>query len=844
MYSITRLVLFLLCMYSFISVTLQYDEVSHAYDRHNLGYVLRKTQSVHVFNAKAKLTFYLALPPKETLNINAPITCQNFSTNMSASQCIKIYKFIAEMYKLQTRAGLQLQRTIDSIQEFVDTAATSNRTRRSIWQMMTNALSSVTGLATDEDVQSLKTSVEKIDNITYQLGQTFQTASSHFSQIVNINTQRIREVSNLADLTRSSINVLFNRVAGNFDHFEQINTLLANGFRHFADNMYYLIHIESLRDSLQLLVAGKFPVELVSVRSLKSMLNRLDSFLLNHHSHLSIVHRDPLYYYREGRFVVVRRRNVVIFQMDCPLSSLPEPFQLHRMDVIPLFTHGSPGHYTQLATKFSAIAFNDNFYFVLPENYGLLNFPKNLDLNENNFPIIDRSVPTCPSALIDGDVQSIKSLCGYHIIHEFLRPHVVRLTERTVLLSNITTLTAICDDGVHDRSSLLSDVHVILTMPCACELQADEFYIPRIAESCASSASFNQNLSVSFLLNLPYLTEFFSTELSSVLPNHVFDIPSNVSVPPLPINSPEYDKQLALLGKSKFDLAVATNLSKQDTNMYTSVSHYLFNKVWDSKSWVPFSSDDHKDYWLFSLSAIVVFLCIAVIYLFSRLRILSLTLLLLSQARSINGLNSGLNLRYSLPTPSTTTVNPNSLTILSDWLTYLEIEHVVIEMVIIIVLFIFAICLWVYQFHHSRRILDPRIELHVGNSENIVKIFWKTIPYKIDAYNINVSAVNPTVQIISGIVPRIHLLNTQVQFTHLALFLSFDLPIIKILAPFSAKMLRKITKHQYFVAVVIHDGNLQVVVPIRKIEPNTTQLPPVTSPSPRPPSLYPSLTVD
>jgi len=97
--------------------------------------------------------------------------------------------------------------------------------------------------------------------------------------------------------------------------------------------------------------------------------------------------------------------------------------------------------------------------------------------------------------------------------------------------------------------------------------------------------NFNSSIEVSHILNLPYLSEFLHYDIVKELKADLFlNRTMEVRLPKLPIASAEFEHDLKLVEETSLDLETAINQSKSDTQIYKSLSHYIYNRMIQNQS--------------------------------------------------------------------------------------------------------------------------------------------------------------------------------------------------------------------------------------------------------------------
>jgi len=101
--------------------------------------------------------------------------------------------------------------------------------------------------------------------------------------------------------------------------------------------------------------------------------------------------------------------------------------QIYYIDKIPLLNPHNEDHYTTLMTDFNVITFHPDIDYILAADGVHHQLPEYLDLRQSPLMLRQRAVPSCPVALLQGDLASIKQLCGYRIKIGHLPKQVFRV---------------------------------------------------------------------------------------------------------------------------------------------------------------------------------------------------------------------------------------------------------------------------------------------------------------------------------------------------------------------------------------------------------------------------------
>ena len=206
--------------------------------------------------------------------------------------------------------------------------------------------------------------------------------------------------------------------------------------------------IDSIYEAMQLLNTQNLAHFFVSHHALNRALAYFDRYIEFNHPQLTLLRRDIQYYYRQASFSVFRSRSTLVIIIDAPLTAkvLLPSLHVYQVEKVPLLSTDRHTHYTLLATDLAAIAYNpDSDYYLAVTSLRDLNF-NILNLHDTNLVVYKRGAWTCAIALINGALRHIKKHCGYYVIDTPLPRQIFKLSENTVLFSNITTVTVFCPE--------------------------------------------------------------------------------------------------------------------------------------------------------------------------------------------------------------------------------------------------------------------------------------------------------------------------------------------------------------------------------------------------------------
>ena len=110
-------------------------------------------------------------------------------------------------------------------------------------------------------------------------------------------------------------------------------------------------------------------------------------------------------------------------------------------------------------------------------------FQSILDLSLSNLILQNKHDPSCAVSLVIANLSWIKLHCGYTVIHQPLRPQIFKLTQSTVLLSNVSKTLISCNNGKIQKTFNISSIQEVYELQCVCQLMVAGYIVSHIPSS-------------------------------------------------------------------------------------------------------------------------------------------------------------------------------------------------------------------------------------------------------------------------------------------------------------------------------------------------------------------------
>jgi len=378
-------------------------------NRQNYGYMLKKVAEVRVATHVAKMVFHVQLPVWNITFDNENISCKDSEHSES---CERIQEILDVLSEMRMKVQKHVQTTVKHIHEVVrDLPIGRRRQRRGI---LTNFLGSATGLATYDQLQSLRTVLDRVQVGIHRSVEMFGKGSRDLVASFKLAQNRFQNINSVLHNFRKTIK-------SHQTDLVQLKQTDRTGFKTLCALIKWLRKAEDeiaetdrLYTALQILQGGEIPHFIISHEEMNNSLVQIERHLQQNDDHMTLVRHDYSYYYNTavfqtfispGRELQSGWVNYFTIAIDTPLTTrtLRQPFLLYEVMTLPLPTPESDRYYNILSAEIKYLGFNRDLDVIMQVEK-LHNLPIQDVWLYTDAPAVfmDRSQPTCAAALIAG----------------------------------------------------------------------------------------------------------------------------------------------------------------------------------------------------------------------------------------------------------------------------------------------------------------------------------------------------------------------------------------------------------------------------------------------------------
>jgi hypothetical protein len=499
----------------------------------------------------------------------------------------------------------------------------SKSEKRAILGFVGTIGSSIFGWATEEDIAILNKNLIAVSD----------TVNNELTVMKKIT----KDLTKFATLATNKINTLVDQMKENavqnmkmiqfLTDNEEVMRDFGNNLTLFTSKLQHFIfqtqsHYSNLLNSIETLVSGRLPVYLVPKTILAQILSTVGEE--NEENGFQVIHTDTNYYYTRGSFVYARHENSIFITLQIPLTRYKVKFDYFRITKFEMPMHDDKQHVLELNDIKPGIAISqDNeMYFELTEN-DLQNHHARTQSDVRRR--INKNVrQSCTMAIFLDNKGAIKQNCNYSIVLNSLKGKIEHVSKNQFLLTDISEYQLQCPER---HESKIGCKYCIVKISEKCSMHTKDF---EIAASLMDDENDVADESVGHIINGPLLLNFFPNESLTELraDSKYLELPQ-IKIPKFDYFRDNLSRAFSENDKVKIDLNKAVQAVKNDNQIVASLSESIIlgDLPIQTLFWLQVPGVV-----LEITACLTLMLLLLTLYLFNRLRALTIALTLLSNS--------------------------------------------------------------------------------------------------------------------------------------------------------------------------------------------------------------------
>ena len=511
-------------------------------------------------------TFHFVLPSFEKIQNKEDWCTQPLYTDLC-----KEFPFLIEIaMNFTNRTFHQFHHSLQAVYDLMPNSPVSpdlTKRKRSLFPFIGKLSSSLFGTVSEDDLNVVASHVQSISKSQSQLLNAFQVQTEHMSSYMSLSQERM---NNFDELVHKQYVALFDTILADRQwltkHDNNLNLVLFTMFSKLYDYLSIQNQVQELYNSMQMLVSGFLPSSLIPATILTETITAIDETFTVPFSHMSVVEKDPIFYYTSHNFLVFRNESDLFITVKFPVvSGYVNYLNVYEVITFPVPFHNDSNLVTILTTqvKYLLISWDTEYYAEL-----------NTPPSEINKFSVDFLVPTkqfsCLYVLFQDKTNFIQEECNFQVrnYHD-IKTELYIINYPQILIRSPYYLDVTCPYPIQKPPPCS---HCFYTVPCACSVETEGFLLPSRATHCNFTDILPSNNTPQYPVNLALLQHFFDNEtLSAFAGDTLLSHPLFVELPPMKFFNHSFDDRLATSQSIAYELDKVINATKSDQNIYRSI---------------------------------------------------------------------------------------------------------------------------------------------------------------------------------------------------------------------------------------------------------------------------------
>ena len=482
--------------------------------------------------------------------------------------------------------------------------------RRAILGFLGEGLASILGLSTEKQIQNLFDHVKILQSNSHSMASETKQIREMIGKVVTSSNQRfqkvwtaLKESNDMLNKTIMEAHAWRQKVRDSFQqalhevHVREtwIVDLLDLSVKVeslIQDQSEFLSHVNLWISAMMTLGQNRLPISLISPRLLSDHLKEVSRLLSKKSLAQRLIHgnKDLAFYYKQKIVTFVTFGVNIYIHLQLPVGDRNLRLSIYHVSVFPVPAHrgeDSTIHesgYTKLDIKstYLAVTANKEFYQVMEV--------KDLQVCRDNMfgecPVLgvlrDRSDMSCQFALFVDDSDSINAKCDFRYYKDEMPEYILKVVDSTYLVASPREEFVVsCKQS---RKHYEATQYMVLTLPCGCQLNLADFYVPESLTECPDTPA----VKVGYPINLAQVTAF---QLELRAPADVAPVMPIFNTTPV-LQIPNISQWKGFENMSEYDRKAGVSLGKMAQELINKPIYYLednigspFASVFDTVAW-------------------------------------------------------------------------------------------------------------------------------------------------------------------------------------------------------------------------------------------------------------------
>ena len=525
------------------------------------------------------------------------VTCSWNDTNHPCYYYENVHKsrdkMQEEYYTMLNETLAQLEDALDLPEHNMD-HNNDFRSKRKIFGFIGELSHTIFGTATEKDVKLVAAHVEKLENRSALMAKMLSNFTQDLSSFMTVSSKRMNNLKQqIVDEhdAISKLSVLYQHLS---THETRQALLIMKIIKEHHYTFVYHAAVSQFLQGAQDLLQDKLSMYLVPYREITQVMNAINQKLQKRRTDLQIMTLNSKDIYGHLPFVWTYRNESIFITLKFPLVSPLSKINVYKVHYFSIPLNESTDHATKLSESYPYFAVTTNHeYYALPNERTIAQMKSNiLDVQRDNFPLINFQKQSCLSELYLNNKGDIKKFCEFKIQLGTLEPSITHIDHGKYLIINQTEIIMVCPQGVSSLPGCKFCVHEV---KCLCSLSSTNFYFPARVTHCSDTKS----AATSHPINLAFLQHFYTDkDLQHIEPDSRYSGVPLVDTPPINLFTHNWTEFLAADEDAGLSLKKVAHAFKEQKQVFKQLSEPILDSLSDQLG----KSD------LFSWQSLVIFI--------------------------------------------------------------------------------------------------------------------------------------------------------------------------------------------------------------------------------------------
>lgn len=509
---------------------------------------------------------------RHTMRFRMPQTIEIKSLPVCAS---KIAEDISCVVASSLNEGRQkIHHDIKNIQSLLDNVIPDiqdRQAKRGLFDFVGSISKSLFGTATSEDVDSLRRHVNLMTRKFHELAETFaHNEGTMSSMITHVNDRMDNFEKFIGDTKAMEQDFLLTMIT---HQKEMLTNALAINYT--SKIVELRMHLNNILDSIRSLSNGNLPTYLVKPDIIKDAIDEVTYKLEELYPRYSVAIKDVNYYYSHKNFIYGKNEEYLYITITFPITA-HDPLKLYEIMTFaaPVDNETEHGSILNNQPDYVMLSDSEQIYAEVNNDYVMTRCReiRNGRICSTQISFNTYKKESCVMALYL-KARNINEVCDYRYAYDIIKPNIIELNAKQVLLYNIDELNLHCNNA---STKVPGCRYCIKEIPCLCVLKSKLKSYSGHISICEEDE--DVNMKTIYPINVPLLNQFLNTsQIEKYLNNISQSEKVDVLIPKFKIYEHKVNSILANDKKEHLSLKRLAEKAKQNEKSYANVADAMLD---------------------------------------------------------------------------------------------------------------------------------------------------------------------------------------------------------------------------------------------------------------------------